>query len=73
MVNEFGAEDPPVSTSYQWDAIFPDGDLYKAGRNGQCLYVSPDTDTVVVWFSTTYNNGLWLNKYAREIVKTYFR
>ena len=71
MVGEFGPG--PVAAAYQWDAIFEDGDLYKAGRNGNCLYVSPETDTVVVWFSTTYDNGLWLNMYAREIVNKYFR
>ena len=62
-----------MGESYQWDAVFPDGDLYKSGRNGQCLYVSPETDTVVVWFSSAYNNSLWVHAYAREIVKTVFR
>ena len=42
--NNFGA-------SYQWDAVFADGDLYKSGRSGQCLYISPETNTVVVWYS----------------------
>ena len=71
MVNEFGPG--PIAAAYQWDAIFEDGDLYKAGRNGNCLYVSPETDTVVVWFSTTYDNSLWLNMYARAIVNEHFR
>ena len=62
-----------IGESYQWDAVFPDGDLYKSGRNGQCLYVSPETDTVVVWFSSAYNNTLWVHAYARAIVKQVFR
>lgn len=62
-----------MGESYQWDAVFPDGDIYKAGRNGQCLYISPETDTVVVWFSSVYNNTLWVHAYAREIVKQVFR
>ncbi|MFC6973916.1 serine hydrolase domain-containing protein [Halomicroarcula sp. GCM10025709] len=71
MVEEFGSG--PTAAAYQWDAIFEDGDLYKAGRNGNCLYVSPETDTVVVWFSTTYENSLWLSTYARSIVNQHFR
>ena len=49
--------------------VFTDGDLYKAGRNGQCLYVSPRHDVVVVWFSTRYGNDAWLASHARAIVK----
>jgi CubicO group peptidase (beta-lactamase class C family) len=51
--------------SRQWDAIFVDGDMYKGGARGQGLYVSPDRDLVVVWFSTTSEDG-WMN-YARAI------
>ena len=71
IIQDFG--DKGIGESYQWDAVFPDGDLYKSGRNGQCLYVSPETDTVVVWFSSAYNNTLWVHAYAREIVKQIFR
>lgn len=73
MVAAFGEDDAPVGTSYQWDAIFKDGDLYKAGLGGQAIYVSPETDTVIVYFSTTYDNSLSLISYAREIVKKIFR
>lgn len=59
--------------SYQWDAVFPDGDLYKSGRTGQCLYVSPETDTVVVWYSSSYKAEVWVHAYAREIVKQLYR
>ena len=47
--------------------VFADGDIYKSGFQGQGLYVSPETDTVVVFFSTTYND---LPAYARAIVKS---
>jgi CubicO group peptidase (beta-lactamase class C family) len=71
MIAHFGNLD--MGASYQWDAIFPDGDLYKSGRGGQCLYISPDTDTVVVYFSASYKSSLWVHAYAREIVKQVFR
>ena len=71
MIADFGNLD--MGESYQWDAVFPDGDLYKSGRGGQCLYVSPETDTVVVYFSASYKSSLWVNAYAREIVKQVFR
>lgn len=71
MIRDFG--DWGMGASYQWDAVFLDGDLYKSGRSGQALYVSPDTDTVVVWFSTVPNNSLWVHAFAREIVEQVFR
>lgn len=43
--------DEPIGGSYQFDAVFKDGDLYKGGMRGQGLYVSPDKNTVAVWFS----------------------
>ena len=73
MVKAFGENDAPKGTSYQWDAIFADGDLYKAGLGGQAIYVSPQTDTVVVYFSTTWQNSLSMISYARAIVKQEFR
>ena len=71
LVKDFG--DTDIGASYQWDAVFPDGDLYKSGRTGQCLYVSPETDTVVVWYSSAYKAEIWVHAYAREIVKQMFR
>jgi CubicO group peptidase (beta-lactamase class C family) len=65
--------DPNIAASYQWDAVFADGDFYKSGRTGQCLYVSPETDTVVVYYSTAYKAEVWVHAYAREIVKQMFR
>ena len=73
MVKAFGEDDAPKGTSYQWDAIFADGDLYKAGLGGQAIYVSPETGSVVVYFSTTWQNSLSMISYARAIVKTHFR
>ena len=71
MIKGFGNIE--MGASYQWDAVFSDGDIYKSGRTGQCLYISPETDTVVVWFSSTYQSTLWVHAYAREIVKKIFR
>jgi len=59
--------------TYQWDLVFNDGDLFKAGRYGQGIYVSPETDTVVVWFSSVYMNEVYVPGFAREIVKQKFR
>ena len=68
MIENF--KETPSHASYQWDAVFDDGDLYKSGVNGQCLYVSPKNDIVVVWYSTVYYpSGVWLPIYARAIVK----
>ena len=71
LIKDFG--EPDIGASYQWDAVFPDGDFYKSGRTGQCLYVSPETDTVVVWYSSAYKAEIWVHAYAREIVNQIFR
>jgi len=41
-----------LANRYQWDIVFPDGDIFKAGVGGQGLYISPSGDTVVAYFST---------------------
>lgn len=41
-----------IANRYQWDAVFPDGDLFKSGVGGQGLYVSPSKDVVIAWFCT---------------------
>lgn len=71
VLKNFGTE--CIGASYQWDAVFCDGDLYKSGRTGQALYVSPETDTVVVWYSSSYENLLWLEGYSRAIVNSVYR
>ena len=73
MVKRFTATGAPVGNAYQWDAVFEDGDLYKSGLCGQALYVSPQTDTVVVYFSTTWQSSQAMVPYTREIVKQIFR
>jgi CubicO group peptidase (beta-lactamase class C family) len=67
-VKRFG--EAPVSNHWQWDAVFADGDLWKSGFQGQGIYVSPNRDVVVAFFSTTYND---LPGYARAIAKTFPR
>jgi len=73
MTSDFGADSNLVGSSYKWDALFSDRDMYKAGLGGQGIYVSPETDTAVVWFSTTYRNSLSMAPYARAIVLQHYR
>jgi CubicO group peptidase (beta-lactamase class C family) len=56
---------PPAANHWQWDAIFPDGDLFKSGTFSQGIYVSPAKDLVIVWHSTNLFNEL--TQYARAI------
>lgn len=65
VTRHFGEQ--PSHNAQQWDAVFADGDFYKAGRNGQCLYVSPSRDLVVTWFAATLDNKLFYPAYARKI------
>ena len=69
MIAHFG--DVGMGASYQWDAVFDDGDIYKSGRGGQAIYISPQTDTVVAYFSASYKSSLWVHAYARAIVQTF--
>jgi len=46
----------------------PTGDLYKAGVDGQGLYILPAADTVVAWFCTSDGNNQE-EAMARAIVK----
>jgi len=55
-----------ISNAYQWDAILPDGDMFKGGVGGQGLYVSPSRDLVAVWFSTG-DGSEWNEAMARAI------
>lgn len=59
--------------TYQWDIVFDDGDMYKAGRYGQGIYVSPKTNTVVVFFSSVYQNLLYFPGFARQLVQQNYR
>jgi CubicO group peptidase (beta-lactamase class C family) len=68
MAGSFGG-DAPVANSYQWDAVFADGDIFKSGLMGQGLYVSPGKDVVIAWFSTAQRTDL--SQYTRAIVKSF--
>ncbi|MEO9900610.1 serine hydrolase domain-containing protein [Nisaea sp.] len=49
----------------QWDAVFEDGDFFKSGLNTQGIYVSPDRDLVIAYFSTERSQQI--QKYLRPI------
>ncbi|RLQ20146.1 hypothetical protein DWB85_19270 [Seongchinamella sediminis] len=41
-----------MAKSFQFDAVFEDGALYKHGNFGQGIYIDPARDFVGVYFST---------------------
>lgn len=55
--------------SRQWDAVFADGDFYKSGLMGQGLYVSPDRDLVIAYFSVSPQASI--HRYVRPIAKQF--
>ena len=59
-------EEAVRTAARQWDAIFEDGDFFKSGLNTQGLYVSPDRDLVIAFFSTEPTHRI--QKYLRPIV-----
>lgn len=58
-------DDTMLGNARPWDCIWPDGDLYKGGFMDQGLYVSPDRDLVIAYFSTTPE--MQLTRYLRRI------
>ena len=50
----------------QWDAVWDDGDFFKAGFNTQGIYVSPARDLVIAYFSVEPTQQL--QKYLRPLV-----
>lgn len=55
-----------VSSSRQWDVLWPDGDMWKGGMQSQGIYVSPDKDLVIVYVSTnTHDHSI--HRWARKI------
>ncbi|WP_354625407.1 serine hydrolase domain-containing protein [Psychromonas sp. MME2] len=60
--------DEPIGGSYQFDAVFADGDIYKGGMRGQGLYISPNKNIVAVWFSNRIE-GNNVAGYIRNFVK----
>lgn len=64
----FGPDDPEVRcNSLQWDFVYTDGDMFKAGVVGQGLYVSPGRDLVIAYYSTSL--GDW-ERFARAVAKS---
>lgn len=62
--------DEPIGGSYQFDAVFKDGDIYKGGMRGQGLYISPDKNTVAVWFSNRieeHNVAGYIRGFMKEL------
>jgi CubicO group peptidase (beta-lactamase class C family) len=39
-------------SSYQWGAVYDDGDFYKGAHGGQGLYISPSKDLVIAYYGT---------------------
>lgn len=50
LIEDFGEE--PWMNSFQFDAVFKDGALWKHGNVGQGIYIDPERDFVGVYFST---------------------
>jgi CubicO group peptidase (beta-lactamase class C family) len=59
-------DDSMISNSRQWDAVWPDGDFWKAGLQSQALYVSPDRDLVIAFFSVNVPDDS-IHRYLRPI------
>ncbi len=61
-----------IHSSYQWSAVFEDGDFYKGAHGGQGLYVSPSKDLVIAYFGTANvdRERNQLNVISRELVKS---
>ncbi|MBY5993235.1 serine hydrolase domain-containing protein [Ferrimonas balearica] len=62
-------EDRPLGASYQFDAVWADGDLFKGGMRGQGIYLSPRRDAVAVWFSNRIEGGN-VAGHIRNLMKT---
>ena len=59
-------DDNMISNSRQWDAVWPDGDFWKSGIGTQGIYVSPDRDLVMVFFTTNVQDDS-AHRYLRRI------
>jgi CubicO group peptidase (beta-lactamase class C family) len=70
MINELGEK--PNHNAYQWDFVMGDGDFFKAGINGQGLYISPKKDLVIACFSHgDYTPGVSVAFLSRAIAKSF--
>ncbi|MEL6917466.1 MAG: hypothetical protein AAFO99_07020, partial [Bacteroidota bacterium] len=61
-----------IYTSYQWGAVYEDGDFYKGAHGGQGLYISPSKDLVIAYFGTanTDRESNQLNVISRHLSKS---
>ena len=59
-------------SSYQWGAVYDDGDFYKSAHGGQGLYISPSKDLVIAYFGTanTERESNQLNIISRQLSKS---
>jgi CubicO group peptidase (beta-lactamase class C family) len=69
MIRELGER--PSHNAYQWDFVMEDGDFFKAGLNGQGLYISPKKDLVIACFSHgDFIGGVSVAFLSRAIAKS---
>ncbi|WP_424932018.1 serine hydrolase domain-containing protein [Amaricoccus macauensis] len=59
-------DDTMLSNSRQWDIVWPDGDMWKGGLMTQGLYVSPDRDLVIAYFSVNVGDRS-IDRFLRPI------
>ncbi len=61
-----------IYSSYQWGAVYEDGDFYKGAHGGQGLYISPSKDLVIAYFGTANTNreSNQLNVISRRLAKS---
>ena len=59
-------------SSYQWGAVYDDGDIYKGAHGGQGLYISPSKDLVIAYFGTsnTDRESNQLHVISRQLSKS---
>ena len=59
-------------SSYQWSAVYEDGDFYKGAHGGQGLYISPSKDLVIAFFGTanTDRESNQLHLISRQLSKS---
>ena len=67
LKEDFG--EAPLMNSYQFDAVFEDGALWKHGNLAQGIYIDPARDFVGVYFST---NG-YIAPYGEDKMPGYLR
>ena len=71
ILTEVFADDPPRHNSYQWDMVMGDGDFFKAGHNGQGLYISPGKDLVIAFFGSGDDSSIIVStQLARQLAKS---